>query len=689
MNDNYGIALDSWPPKELHSIPTYEIEDISETLLEICSLVAPLSDYVAVTQQAVERIDAKSSESLYEVEKLRKILQAAANRWVKHLRGINTILQNLRETTSGNASISLLLSNLHPGGNLQTLEEAVQALQEDSASRLEKCFRHSPICADTLRTQTDLLMLAKVGILCSAQRCLPFLLARLSLAQSLSEHAMQNPLRLCVLQAERLRKKDIPHLRSWESIQTVLSNLQPRERLTALLCQDGLGRLPLHYAAQYGMTAVCNGMLEQIDTLQDSAAKQQSQSFLIPDLLGETPLLAAVTQGKIDTIELLLRRLLVAHTKTSQPAVDEMRQIFRSLVSVAIRSQRTSTTQAIIGHMPKVLSDCSEVQELLCLASQYGQASIVAKLSTYTSNINIGEKSRGRTPLMLASMYNHTDVVEILLAHPSCDVSVHDHSGWSALDHAAFKGFPPLVKTLQSRRGEARPVEGAHVMFERDVKYKRQINPATKHMGKPNHACMTMKDDSKVEERSHIFVNVGHFDMDKEPAILQVDAFRQLVAPARIPESSLMLQVTAIDCEAPLEYWVSFPVIEDLSNDPFYFSAQDPNAAKLRFRLFCSVVGRDNNVQQMSLIGSAVVSLIDVRHGLGTAVESLMRDHTVSLVSSDAEYIGKLTFTFVMSKPFSYKGPAPTPSEIVLRREKSTLIAAHRGMFLPLDLEAR
>lgn len=69
-----------------------------------------------------------------------------------------------------------------------------------------------------------------------------------------------------------------------------------------------------------------------------------------------------------------------------------------------------------------------------------------------------------------------------------------------------------------------------------------------------------------------------------------------------------------------------------------------------------------------------------------------MRDHTVSFVSSDdtgCEYIGKLTFTFVISKPFSYKGPAPTPSEIVLRRENSTLIAAHRGKVLPSDLKSQ
>ncbi|ROV92363.1 hypothetical protein VMCG_09128 [Cytospora schulzeri] len=684
LNDDYGITLDSWPPEDLHSIPACEIDDITATLLDICSLLVPLSDYVTTTQRAVERIDSKTSESLYEVERLRKVLQTAATRWVKDLRGINAILQSLRETKfDEKANISLLLSNPHPGGNLQTLEEAVEALQEDSASRLEKCFRDAPICADTPRTQADLFVLTKIGILCSAQQCLPFLLARLSLVQGLSEHASQNPLRLYVLQAERLRKKGLVHLTTWKDINPVLGSLQPRERLDALLCRDGLGRLPLHYAAEYGMTSVCDEMLEHIDPLQDSTAKGESLIFLVPDHLGQTPLSVAITQGKVSTIELFLRRLRAVGAKASQPDVNELRRIFRGLVSLAIRSQCTSTTQTIIDHMPQLLSGCSEVQELLCLASQYGQASIVTKLSTYTTNINIGEKIRGRTPLMLASIYNHTDVVDILLAHPSCDIGVRDYSDWTALDHAAFKGFPHLVRTLQSRRGGGSPVAGAQVMLERDVKYVRQVDPAIHHGRNPNHAYESMKRDCDAGERSHIFVNIGHFDMDREPMILQVDPFRQLVAPAQIPESSLTLQITAIDCDAPTEYWVSFPVLEDLSNEPFYFSAQDPSAAKLRFRLFCSVVGRDNNAQQRSPIGSAIISLSDARHGLGPSMESLMRDHTVSLVSSDAtgcEYIGSLTFTFVISKPFSYKGPAPTPFEIVLRRENSTMIAAHRGL---------
>ncbi|KAI1771907.1 Glycerophosphoryl diester phosphodiesterase family-domain-containing protein [Hypoxylon cercidicola] len=184
-------------------------------------------------------------------------------------------------------------------------------------------------------------------------------------------------------------------------------------------------------------------------------------------------------------------------------------------------------------------------------------------------------------------------------------------------------------------------------------------------------------------DRSHIFMNLGHFDMEKEPLILDVDPFRRLVAPIQIPDSSLTLEVSAIDCEAPKQYSVSFPVLEDLSNDPLYFVADDLNVAKLLFKVYCSVLGRDDHSQKGSHIGSAVVSLKDLRQGLGPSLESLERDHTVSLVSSDAfgnSYVGSFTFTFVIAKPFIFQGPPPTPSKVVLKRDDSPLVAGHRGL---------
>ncbi|KAI4867950.1 Glycerophosphoryl diester phosphodiesterase family-domain-containing protein [Hypoxylon rubiginosum] len=448
--------------------------------------------------------------------------------------------------------------------------------------------------------------------------------------------------------------------------------MPPPQWSNILLWPDSLGRLALHYAAQHGMTAACREMVECLGSLRDSETEVNLPIFLIPDHLGETSLSIAVTQGHDEILKLFLYQL---RTQASPPGVNKFEGLFYDMVSLAIRSQRTYITEILIDHEPQLVTPHSRVHDLLYLASQYGQASIVGRLSTHVNNINVREPLKGRTPLMIASIYEHTDVVEILLAHPSCDIGVRDYSGWTVVDHAAFKGPPALVKTLLGQREYNVSLEWTG---------HAQRNNISAHLSKiRNHASVAVDLGGQKGDRSHIFMNLGHFDMEKEPVILQIDPFRRLVAPMQIPDSSLTLEISAIDCESPIEYSVSFHVLEDLSNDPFYFIAEDPNAAKLLFRVYCSVLGSDNHLPKQSHIGSAVVSLKDLRQGLGPSLESLERDHTVSLISSDAfgsKYIGSFTFTFVIAKPFKFQGLPPTPSEVALRRDDSPLVAGHRGL---------
>lgn len=676
LNDEYGVTLDSRHQEALYSIPAYEKDDIAATLTDICSLLICLSHYINVTRQAVERISTKTIDTLHEVDDLREILQTAAAHWVKDLQGINTILRNLHLSKSPEeGSTSLLLSNLRSNASLQTLEEAARALQEDSTLQLEKCLQDEALQVANPSSRLALLVLTKIAILCSSSKCLLFLVSRLSTNPDPSPYASSNPLRLHILHAARLKHQGLVDQDAHRGVRLILDNLPSLQWSNILLCPDSLGRLALHYAAQHGMTAACNEMVERLDSLQDSATKDNLPVFLIPDHLGETPLSIAIAQGHDKILKLFLYQLRLSGGQASPPGVNKFKGMFYDMVSLAIRSQRTNITEILIEHEPQLVTSHSKVYDLLYLASQYGQASIVGKLLTSISNINVGEPLKGRTPLMVASIYEHTNVVEILLAHPSCDIGIRDHSGWTAVDHAAFKGPPALVKTLQGQR------EGQNVSLGQ-IEHAQRTNPPAHRSKSRNHASVAIELNAQKRDHSYIFMNLGHFDMEKEPVILQIDTFRRLVAPMQIPDSSLTLEISTIDCEAPRQYPVSFPVLEDLSNDPFYFIAEDPNAAKLLFRVYCSVLGGGDHLQKQSHIGSAVVSLKDLRHGLGPSLESLERDHTVSLVSSDAfgsKYIGSFTFTFVIAKPFRFQGLPPTPSEVVLRRDDSPLVAGHRG----------
>lgn len=676
LNDEYGITLGSWRQGSLYVMSTYEKDDITATLADLSSLLICLSDYISVTRRAVKRLSSKSTERLEEVEKLREVLQEADARWINDLQCINTILRDLHlDKAIVHGGVSLLLSNLGFNESPQILEDATRALQEDSVERLQKSVQDEALQAANPSSEKFLLVLTKIAILCSSSKCLPFLVSQLGTNHDLSQSVFRNPLRHWILHAAQLRHHNIVDQDAHQGVQLVLDNLPPLQRSNVLLCPDSFGRLPLHYAAQHGMAAVCRDMIQRLDSRQDPETEGNLPIFLIADHLGETPLSISIAEGHDEILKLFLSHLAESEGQAFPPGRNKFKEILHKMVSLAIRSQRTSITDLVIEHETQLVTSHFNVHELLYLASQYGQTSIVERLSAHISDINVGEPLRGWTPLMVASIYEHVNVVEILLAHPSCDVHVRDYSGWTAVDHAAFKGPPALVKTLQGQG------EGQSVSLEW-TKHAQRIDISAHRPERRNHASVAIELEGEKRDRSHLFMNIGHFDMEKEPLILQVDPFRDLVAPMQISDSSLTLEISAIDCEASGKYLVSFPVLEDLSNDPFHFTAEDHNAAKLLFKVHCSVLGSDNHLPKQTHIGSAVVSLKDLRQGLGSSLESLERDHTVSLISPDAfgnNYVGTFTFTFVISKPFMFQGPPPTPSAMVLRRDDSPLIAGHRG----------
>ncbi|KAF7515284.1 hypothetical protein G7054_g14653 [Neopestalotiopsis clavispora] len=666
LDDEYGLAIDCYDTVALCSIPNYEKKDISRSLTEIASLLILLSRYISVTQAAADRISTKTARILDEIECLKSILQNAAVQWAQSLRGINSLLRTLHVARpDAERGTSSLLTRHETARCSGQLDNAVRALQLDSISQLEECLCDGSAEKSDYCSQTTLLILSKIGILCSASNCLPFLLSRFSTGNDPGQNGLLNPLRLQILHDSQL--KDEYH--SHQSVRSVLDSLLPVHWPVVLLSPDSLGRVALHYAAFHGMTTACNEMIQCILSLDLSKAAENIPIFLLKDNLGETPLSIAIAQGHGEVLKSFLNWLHPSGAQAFIYGTSKLEGVFHGMASLAIRSQRPQMTELLIDHDPRLVATCSKASELLYLASQFGHTSIVERLLKHTNNINIGERLRGRTPLMIAAIYEHTDVVKLLLSHPSCDVSVRDRDGWTAVTHAAFKGTTSLVDLLQDHGGGlgTRPTL---------AKPQSSIKLPANRLDRQNRGSGVARD------YSHVFINLGHFDMEKESVILQIEAFRRLVAPMHVPESSLTIEVSAIDSSVPEKYQLALPILEDLSNDPLVFSAKNPRSVKLMFRVYCSVLPHKAHEPSAQLIGSALVSLGDAHKRLGPSLESLERDHTVSLISPDAfgnEYIGGLTFTFVISNPFVFKGSPPTPTSMVLKRNASPpLVAGHR-----------
>uniref|UniRef100_A0A8C8TH60 KN motif and ankyrin repeat domains 3 n=1 Tax=Peromyscus maniculatus bairdii TaxID=230844 RepID=A0A8C8TH60_PERMB len=102
-------------------------------------------------------------------------------------------------------------------------------------------------------------------------------------------------------------------------------------------------------------------------------------------------------------------------------------------------------------------------QTALMLAISHGHQDMVAALLECGADVNV-QDADGATALMCASEYGRLDTVQLLLAQPSCDLTILDNEGTSALaialeaeqdevaallhahltsNHHSFQGQPP------------------------------------------------------------------------------------------------------------------------------------------------------------------------------------------------------------------------------------------------------
>ncbi|KAI1270196.1 Glycerophosphoryl diester phosphodiesterase family-domain-containing protein [Xylariaceae sp. FL1019] len=668
LTDQYDLTLESWRQETVHcSITDFEKQDIENELTDICADLNALSCYISMTQQAIARTRSKTNDASTELAKLEEVLQAAGSRWKSDLQDINGTLRILCSTESLGLGFSRLLVkcgyDYEQGHSLQRL---VSSIREDSITGLQAWFISEPVI-----NHRQLLLTIKAAILASSPKCLRSLIGLLNTLNETVDFSSHNPLCLYIHHASRgtgskIARDQLAH----QGLGLIVNCLDIDRRWTILNTSDSSGRTALHYAARYGFATTCEELIQQFERYC-TPGFPKSSSLLVSDNAGETPLSTAINEGHGDVLKMFLQWIL-PDTSPERFQQYDLGDIGEHLLSLAIRSRCTDITEILLDHEPRLLTSEPRASRLLCLASQYGQQAIVSRLMTYAIDVNYREPIRGKTPLMIAAVHEHTDVVDSLICHPDCDVHIQDYAGWTAVDHAAFRGPPSLIKLIQSHNQvsstaisrPSHPIQG----------------PSRRSRGQ---SAASKEISATGNDANHIFVNLGHFDMDKEQSILNLEPFRRLIAPMQIPEASLTLEISGINCDSTTPCVISSPILCDLSNDPLHFTAKDVEMAKLLFRVYSTALPSRNVPPQPSLVGSAVVSLKDARLGLGSSLESLDRDYTVSLISSRQfgyQYAGTITFTFVVSRPFVFEGPLPTPPQLDLRRDVTPWVAGHRGI---------
>lgn len=297
--------------------------------------------------------------------------------------------------------------------------------------------------------------------------------------------------------------------------------------------------------------------------------------------------------------------------------------------------------------------------------------------------VDAGAGAADRTPLAIAAIYGRERAAKVLL-DAGADTRLQDRFGWTALENAAYRGFPKIVELIQAADARAGKKEGGQVA--------RAHSPAVA-------AMLRALDAPELDiSAGHIFVYPGTLDLNRDVEAVDVAPYRARIAPGVLPDTSLRLAVTATNCGGQ-RYETDLPLLGDAWTDPWHFTARDVDQAALSFELSALATvaqslhpaGDDTTAKsgdatgaetlQFERIATAITTLGALRQTSGVlpGFESLVRDHTLPLVGTDGCLVGTVAFSVVATTPMPAAAPPPPFPPQRLDRPAKTLVVGHRG----------
>lgn len=460
--------------------------------------------------------------------------------------------------------------------------------------------------------------------------------------------------------------------RAVDQLVYVITHLGPRIG-KALQTKDSFGKIPLHYAVQYSLLKVCQEMLEHTGEIRRTQSAESATPALTQDEDGLTPLDQAVLTSNAAIVNILLedhhRRMESTRSQVLQLAHDlvlpghHLNNALRleSIAVVRLLSRANIDIKYADDHGNTPLHNAVRSRKL-----EYVEEILEAKAGIQKLALNAREAVYGWTPLILASAIGDLPILEYLL-QAGANPMTQDDLGWCAKDHAAFRGWLPMAKKIQSFIEE--------YLIEGHQPDRPPEQPVAKYGLTANLHEYQVPEISP--DQSQIFVNLGALDTYKP--VTGVDMTSNVWPDAYDPqrEADYQVKIRAVNGDRA-SHVTQLPILEDMANKPYRFVTNNAKDFKLAFDIYHS---KTSGHTGDSFIGSAVALLDSLKQGLGSARESLIRNFTIPILHKESlEFIGTVTFYFLIMTPF----PHPDPKRVIQQKQSfpspdGPPIIGHRG----------
>lgn len=451
--------------------------------------------------------------------------------------------------------------------------------------------------------------------------------------------------------------------RTFLSLLTYMLDRLLDRKLNLLYKQDHLGRIPLHYACECDLAEVCGIILKSMKAWERFDGGNTKSAILLNDMQSRSPIQISVLSGHLKVTETLIH----FEGRNNHRDLAALRPCFSAAISklllLTIKSNNTEAVACLLKFDVDV--NCSDVlgQTPLYLAAQSGNKTFISLLLRHKAVVDKAESTKNWTPLIIACLAGFTTIAEILLEN-GANIEHQDHAGWTAIDHASYRGHIPLAKALSKA--------AADLSHKQAQELQRQLKTSSKR--KLLARGQTRRTVSTAE--SYVVVNLGSLDSPNPtpPVCLSPHLIEN---PSIIhPESLFSLGVSMVGTEKPT-YTLPLPVLVDSTNKPWTFTTIEPMNAKLVFEVFRN---ESANTKGRELVGRGVALLDSYKLSHATKRESLTRDLTVPILSTAGlEYIGAVIFSFIISTPL----PLPTTplinTEALWSENGPSKVVGHRG----------
>ncbi|KAI9787145.1 MAG: Glycerophosphocholine phosphodiesterase [Geoglossum umbratile] len=726
-----------------------ELEDLVGALLELRGQVRKLHWYGDVNRRGFIKITKKLDKKLLGVSAQRQYLESKVNPqpfassaglsdamktindWLSALGDANPKADDVSSVHSTH-SLSRASSKATLGLPAGLLDAVVLSVRNDDAAVLAKLLMELGCLAedeDSSVPQVLLLNLLQRSISCRSRKSIDLLLGKLHSLDEADDINQRNCIHRLVIAIgrmgatpaailpDRLRPQAsseplnyiipatspmlAPPLctsteQDWASflgtndelvklLQYLLNKLRPHQR-AALQARDSYGRMPLHYAAQFGFIVICQVIIKQMQVWGQFDVSDGIDSPAWQDTEGWAPLHLSVIGGH----PLTTKTLLEAENWRGESVhkVDLRKTVSKSsaVLALATKANSVAIVKLLVAAGVDINYQDESGETALHVAARFGHidcAKILLEGSDYQkAETELTEKTFAWTPLFIACVDGHLGVVEVLI-DAGADLERPDLSGWTAKEHAALRGHIDITKKLDFMAPEASDSSETSTIASYSPPFGSSLEDRTSHL--LAHGVGSPRTSEPVKTFGHryltndsmVLVSLGTMDMRKDIGAVKLDRIPFTKAHLTQLDTALSLVVSATGARGEPTV-IDLPVQENICTEPISFMTPDASKVRILFDIIPTYSGSKDQI-----VGRAVAMLSSVKPNIGTKRATLQGDISVPIMSANTlDVIGSVNFSVLIITPFSHPNMSITENQTYWKKMSSTMVIGHRGDLL-------